>query len=833
MHICLTDQLSVLTSNPSLTQRTTVCANVRWVSWPVCAPALIVLASVLVAANIAEAQINVTPQQLKLAVGNEAARLVTTLRTKRGLVDVTRKAMLTSADPKIARVVKGRVQPVRAGSTKITVAHGNHRQTVEVQVAPKSKQKPSFRYGPLVAFTKHKCNSGGCHGAPSGKGGFRLSLFAYDPELDAETTRREFSYRRANRFEPSASLLLLKPLMKVPHGGGQQIRKSDPGYRLLLNWIAAGCPLDDAKSPRCEKIEVFPKQRILRLPDPQQQLLVRGHFSDGSVRDITDLVVYSSSHDAIASVDDTGLVSGAVRGEVAIMVRYLEQTTTSRIMVLNDNPKYVWRPVKPFNYIDRHVLDRLRLLQITPSQLANDQQFVRRVYLDAIGLLPSKAEVQRFLADKRSNKRALLIDELLRRPEFSRYWATKWGDLLRLTSGKVTTTGAHKLHRWLVNHWQSNTPYDQFVTQLITASGSTYENPAANFYRTAGSTDDCTETVAQVFLGARMQCAKCHNHPYERWTQDNYYGIGAFFVRIQRTKLPSKALLIWEDRKGEVTQPRTKKQMKPWAPGVGELEIGNDSDRRQELARWLTSPKNPYLARVEVNRIWAAIMGRGIVDPPDDFRDSNPPANPQLLDALAEDFRKHKFDRQHIIRVILNSRTYQLDSRSNKDNQDDSRFASHALARRMSAEQLFDAFGHLTGAPKKFKGLPADTKATQLPGTVSDPLLEIFGKPRRNSVCECERSDRSDLRQSMELINGKYITNQIRHPNGRLKRMIKAKRTDPEMVTEFYYAGYARQPSKREMKIILDYIKRNKNREQAFEDLVWSIVNSKEFTFQH
>ncbi|HVX61350.1 MAG TPA: DUF1549 domain-containing protein, partial [Pirellulales bacterium] len=678
-------------------------------------------------------RIEVFPAQFKLGSTRAEMHLaVTGYYPGGGVQDLTRAAEIISTNEQVVKLAGGIARPVANGKAEIVVRVGGKEVKVLAEVSgQETPERVSFNYGTLVALSKQGCNQGACHGSPSGKGGFRLSLRAYDPVVDTLTLVRESYNRRTNVYEPETSLLLQKPLMEVAHGGGRRIRTSDPSYAILRDWIAQGCQTDPADAPTCVKVEIYPRQRILHRPAHTQQMIVLAHFSDGTVRDITSVASFSSSDEAVATVDENGLVVGQDRGEAAILVRYLEKIETAYMMFLKEIPGFQWNNPPQQNFVDKFAFEKLQQLQILPSDLCTDEEFIRRVYLDVIGELPKVAEVQTFLSDQDPQKRAKLIDTLLERPEYADFWALKWSDLLRLRNNKVTASGVPKFYRWIVHALQTNMPYDQFARELLTASGSTFENPPANFFRTATDTNDCTETTSQLFLGIRIQCAKCHNHPFERWTQDNYYGIGAFFNRVQRKKSADPdEMVIWVARAGEVTQPRTGQQMKPWLPLTGDAELPGEDDRRDAFADWLVKPDNPFFAKVEVNRIWGHLLGRGIVEPVDDFRDSNPPSSEALLDALAKDFVSHKYDRKHVIRTILNSRTYQLSSRKNEFNKSDVKYFSHARTRLLSAEQLLDAICQVTAVPEKYAGLPAGTRATQLPSPdVNNYFLKVFGQP--------------------------------------------------------------------------------------------------------
>ena len=783
------------------------------------------------------ARIEVFPAAVKLDAPGRVMRLIVTGHFADGTVqDLTGQAEVRSKDENVARVAHGIVNAAGNGHTEVAVTFGGQEQVVPVDVDHFEKPEPvSFNYGTLAVLSKQGCNMGACHGSPSGKGGFRLSLRAYDPVLDIETLVREAFNRRTNLYEPEASLLLRKPLMEVAHGGGRRLKKSDRGYAILRDWIAQGCQVDPSDAPTCVKLEVYPRERILKRPAHTQQMIALAHFSDGSVRDVTSLAVFSSSDEAVATVDADGLVTAADRGEAAILARFLDKIETSSMMFLKDVPGFQWSAPAENNFVDHHVFKKLAQLQILPSEVCTDEEFVRRVYLDVIGVLPEPAEAAAFLADSSPDKRAKLIDTLLERPEFAEFWALKWGDLLRIRNVKVSSGGVHKFHRWLVGAFRENMPYDEFARQLLTAEGSTFVNPAANYYRTATETNDCTETTSQLFLGIRIQCAKCHNHPFERWSQDNYYGIGAFFNRVQRKPgVNPEEQVIWVARGGEVTQPRTGKQMQPWLPLTGTAELAGEDDRRSAFVDWLVKPENPFFAKVEVNRMWGHLLGRGIVEPVDDFRDSNPPASASLLQSLADDFAKNGYDRRRVMRTILNSRTYQLSSRKNEFNAADTKYFSHATTRLLSAEQLLDAICKVTGVAEKFAGLPAGTRATQLPSPdVDSEFLKVFGQPARETACQCERSTDSNLSQALQMINGPLVHSKVRDEKNRLRVLSAAGKSNEEIIGDLYLSALCRKPSEPELQAATRHIANSGDRMRGLEDVCWALLNANEFLFQH
>ncbi|MEX2174188.1 MAG: DUF1549 and DUF1553 domain-containing protein [Pirellulaceae bacterium] len=784
-------------------------------------------------------RLEVFPPAVKLAGPRSQMHLVVTGHYADGSVqDLTRVAQFATSSAAVATVELGVALPHQDGGAEIVVAAGGQEAKLPVEASSFGTPRPiSFEWETLAALSKQSCNSGACHGSPSGKGGFRLSLRAFDAAFDALTLIREDLGRRTNPLDPDESLLLAKPMMKLPHGGGLKLKKSDAAYAVLRQWIAEGCQADPDGAVRCVKIEVYPPSgRVLKRPAHTQQLCVLGHFSDGSVRDVTDLAYCTSSDNQVADVTPDGLVIGHDRGEAAIIVKYMEHVESCFLTFVKDIPGFVWNDPPTANYVDEHVHAKLRQLQYVPSGLCSDEEFLRRVHLDVVGQLPTIEATQAFLADASADKRSRLIAELLERPEHAKFWALKWGDLLRLTSTQIGGSGVYKYHRWLERAFETNMPYDQFAAELISASGSTLDNPAANFYRTATDTLDSVESVSQVFLGARLQCAKCHNHPFERWTQDNYYGMAAFFNRVQRKKSPrADELLVYMADSGEVTQPRTGKQMKPWLPGKGEIDPPAGADRRDPFVAWLTAKDNALVAKVEANRLWSQVLGRGIVDPPDDFRDSNPPSNAALLDALAKDFAEHGFDRKHLLRVILNSRTYQADFRANDLNKDDAKYFSHYQPRLLSAEQLLDAICATTDLPEAFAGLPAGTKATQLPAPdlAKHEFLKIFGQPERQTVCACERAGDSNLGMAIQFFNGPLIYGKLRDANNRFRKLLAAGKPNEEIITELYLAAVCRKPADKEMQASLAHIAAKGDQVVALEDIAWAILNTNEFLFQH
>ncbi|HEY3967016.1 MAG TPA: DUF1553 domain-containing protein, partial [Planctomycetaceae bacterium] len=725
------------------------------------------------------------------------------------LRDLTTAAEFVSTAPEIITIEHGVIYPLANGVAQLVAKISGKEARIDVAVNGLEQPSPiSFKNGTLAALTKSGCNMGACHGSPSGKGGFRLSLRAYDPVLDIVTLRSEYYGRRTNIVSPAESLLLRKPLMELAHGGGRRLKKHDASYEILHDWIAEGLRLDAPTEPDVVKIQVLPENRVFQKDGTRQQLIVLAHFSDGSIRDVTPITCYSSSAESVARVGDDGAVEKVARGETAILARYLDKMATSYITFLEDVPGFVWNNPPEQSFVDTLVNSKLKQLQILPSDLCSDEEFLRRASLDATGRLPQVEESQAFLADQSPNKRDQLVDMLVDSDDFASFWTLMTGDVLRSNAKKLNATGVQKFRLWLYESIRNDKPLNQFAKELLTASGSAYKNPAANYWRASRDPQDATETTAQLFLGIRIQCAKCHNHPFERWTQDNYYGIGAAFVRIGRKPgSDAEEEVVYVSKGGEVTQPRTGKQMKTHLLLKGDVDVPADRDRREVFADWLTANDNPFFAKASINRIWGQLLGRGIVEPVDDFRDSNPPSNAPLLDALAAEFIKNGYSRKWAVKTIMKSRTYQLSSRKNQFNGNDEIYFSHANTRLLSAEQLLDAICQVTTVPETFPGAPAGTRATELTEPPADHyFLKIFGQPQREMACQCERSNESNLSQALQMINGPVVHNKLRDANGRIAKLVAANKPDVEMIDELYLAALCRRPVAAEIEASQKYL---------------------------
>jgi hypothetical protein len=713
-----------------------------------------------------------------------------------------------------------------------------------------SAEPISFRNDVMAVLSRAGCNSGPCHGNLNGKGGLKLSLRGQDPEFDFAVLTRDALGRRIDRQQPESSLLLTKPTSVVPHEGGQRFQRESPEYAALLEWIRAGAPADSPTTPRLTALQVAPRQQILFQPADRVQLRVTAAFSDGSTRDVTRLAVLEPSN-LVVRITPGGEVIAQKLGETAILVRYLDKQAVVQLAFRPARADFAWHDVPENNFIDHHVFGRLRQLRIQPSELSSDEVFVRRVYLDTLGILPTVEETRHFLSDKDPDKRVHLIDRLLERPEFADFWALKWCDLLRNEEKVLDRHGVRVFHAWLRRAIVDRKPLNEMARELVAGQGSTYRNPPANYYRALRDTSNRVEATAQVFLGIRLQCAKCHNHPFDRWTQTDYHSLAAFFNRIdyrivennRQDRLDKHEFageqVVYQARSGEMVHPATGEVLPPRFLGAPTPALEPAADRLRVLADWIARPDNPFFARAQANRVWFHLLGRGIVDPNDDFRESNPPINGPLLDALSRDFVEHRFDLRHLVRTILLSRTYQLSAVPNDGNRDDESNFSHALVRPLQAEQLYDAITGVVGVSPTFPGFPAGTRAGQLPAVPlgrrgrlvgeGPRFLAVFGKPARLLNCECERSEDTTLAQAFQLITGPTLNGLLGEPDNRLGRLLASGRPIPEVIDELYLAALCRRPHTEERRRASELVERARDRRAALEDVLWGLLNAKEF----
>jgi hypothetical protein len=683
-------------------------------------------------------------------------------------------------------------------------------------------------------LTKFRCNSSGCHGKAEGQNGFKLSVFGFDPAADHAALTKEGRGRRVFAGAPEHSLLLRKVSGGVPHGGGLRIRPGSEEYQVIRSWIAAGAPFGDPAEPRVVSIQVTPKERVLPMR-AEQRLRVVARYGDEREVDVTRHTRFQSNNDGLAGVDENGLVTaGETPGEVAIMASYMGAVDVFQALVPRAERIDPYPALAEANFIDRLVFHKLRKLNILPSEPADDATLLRRVYLDTIGTLPTAREARQFLADSRPNRRARLVDELLLRPEFADYWALKWADLLRVDRQILGHKYAYAYYKWIRDSIASSKPLDRFAREIITAEGRLAEEGPASFFRVVTKPGDAASSLSQVFLGVRIACAECHHHPFDRWSQTDYYGMQAFFTQVG-VKKSGPIEMVVASGEPKTTHPRTGEIILPHALGTPMPPAAPTGDRRIVLADWLTAPDNRWFARNLVNRTWAHFMGRGLVEPVDDVRATNPPTNPELLDALADHFVESGFDFRRLIHTITASRVYQLSSHPNSTNERDEQNYSRALFKRIDAEVLLDMVSKTTGVPERFPGVPAGYRAIQLwDSKVPHYFLKLFGRPMRTSACECERNHQPGVSQVLHLLNGPEIHAKLTHADGYVAKTVPRLTDDAALVDDMYLTFYSRYPAEAERRIALEYLaKRPDRRREAAEDLGWGLMNSLEFVFNH
>lgn len=701
-----------------------------------------------------------------------------------------------------------------------------------VEAAPDS---PSFRNDVLPVLSKAGCNSGPCHGALAGKNGFRLSLRGYDPVTDYFSLTREALGRRLVKMAPARSLILLKPTLTLPHGGGKRFDVDSPEYRVIADWIAAGAPAPKPGDPVIENIEVDPDKIVLHTPGDTVRISVRARFSDGSVRDVTRQTKFSSTNEGVVEVGDRGLVTAKGHGEGAVSVWYSSKVAFSRVTVPHERQlgPEVFGQSPRNNWVDDLVLAKLSELRIPPSPLCDDNTFIRRVYLDTLGVLPSRQDLSRFLGDTRGDRRARLIDSVLDRPEYVDYWAYKWSDLLLVSSRKLERAAMWSYYAWIRNGVAENRPWDRFIEDLVTATGSNLENGAVNYWLIHQQPQEITENLSQAFLGISLTCARCHNHPLEKWTQDQYYGMANLVsrVRLKNGQAAGEVTLVPRPV-GEVSHPRLGRPMPPQPLDGEALALDDPADRRRHLARWLVGSE--HFARSLVNRVWAHFFGRGVVDPEDDLRATNPASNEALLSALTRDFMDNGHDVKRLIRTILNSATYQLSSTGVPANRDDEEYFSHHRSRRLPAEVVLDAMSQVTEIPEEFKGYPLGTRALQLPETqVESYFLDSFGRPPRLTSGADERKGDANVAQVLHLINGGTLNRKLRAEGGAVDRLLELELSAAELVERVYESALSRRPSRPEVDRLISALDLEQASREGVEDLFWAVLTSKEFLFTH
>jgi hypothetical protein len=804
----------------------------------------ILLASWCVALNTAGAQsalskLAVTPTRCELAGLREGRQLIVTATDGGRLVDLTRKAKYRVTPDGIVRVsADGYVRPTGKGEATVTIEAAGLKQAVQVAVKDASADRPvQFVNDIEPLLSRHGCNAGGCHGRASGQNGFKLSLFGFDSAYDYNALVKEARGRRVFPAAPDSSLVLMKAAGLVAHGGGKRLLPDSEDYHTLRSWIAQGTPVGDGTGAALKRLSIEPGQRVLNR-GAEQQLAVLAHYSDGSSRDVTRVAQYQSNETTVAGVDADGLVrTFDLSGEAAVMARYMGQVAVFRALVPLGKPIAKYPDFPANNYIDELALARWKQLGIVPSALCSDAEFVRRIHLDLCGRLPTPEEVRTFLADTKPDRRTALIDRLLDSPDYAAFFALRWGSILRNASLAGSEQAAYAFHEWIRDMIARNRPYDKFARGIVAAAGEWQDAPAVNWYWQMRD-DQLHQPVAdtaQVFLGLRLQCAKCHHHPYERWSQEDYFGLAGFFSRLGRKGLGEPPPYFAERRRttGEIN-PATGKPIEPKILDGPYLTVPPEEDPRQKLVDWMAQPDNPFFARALVNRMWGHLMGRGLVDPVDDMRETNPPSNPELLDALTRDFIKQRFDVKHVLRTICRSRTYQLSAEPNEFNQHDRQNHARYYARRVIAEVLHDAMDQACGVRTQFGKMSRQARAVDLPHEgFGSYFLDVFDRPPRSSACECARSGGASLQQVLHLSFSPDLENKISRGDGRVAKLAEKKVTPEQAVDELYLATLSRWPTATERQKALDYLRGQTDRRRGMEDLLWALLNTREFMFNH
>ena len=812
--------------------------------------AFVVLLCLLCAQRIGFAQITVLPAEVKLQRNFAQVQLVVS-QSAEGKVsersaDLTPLAKYESSDSSIVTLDEaGRVLAAGNGEAKIKVtAEG---ATVEVSVTVSDvAETPVIDYSRDIApvLSKAGCNMGACHAQQYGQGGFKVSVFGSDKGADHRAIIRDRLQRRTNFINPEESLFLLKPTMAVPHGGGKRLRAGSVDHQIFVSWLKNAAPGPRGDDPKVASIEVWPKQRVGEA-GLKQQLRVEATYSDGMVRDVTAWAKFDSMDEALLDVTSTGLVSALEPGQAPVMIRFEGQATICMFVVpyQKDFQLADW---ESRNFVDELAAKKFKQLGIQPSPLCDDATFVRRAFLDATGTQPTIEQSQAFVKSDNPKKREALIDELLgltgdperdiHNDSYAAWWTLKWSDLIRNTSnGGGQELAMWSMHNWMKEAFRTNRPFNQFVSELVTAKGSVYSSGPANYFRIFRNSSELTEGTAQLFLGVRLECAKCHHHPFEKYGLGDYYGFSAFFSRVGTKRSEEFGLFGGESvvivrSSGDVSHPKTGKRLQP-TPLEGE-PTDHPLDRRIALAGWLTSKENTLFARNIANRYVGYLLGRGLVDPIDDMRSTNPPTNPELLDALSSHFVDSGFDLKQLIRAIMVSRLYQLASQPTEQNKKDDRFYSHFTVKLIKAEALLDAIDQATESQTKYKNLPLGTRAIELPDAeYPNVFLNTFGKPRRSSVCECERSVDQTLASTLHIVNGETISSKLADKNGRVARLTAAKTPVKEFIEELFLATWCRKPTAEELQVAQEFVSKQADQQAGLADLLWVLISSKNFLY--
>ena len=752
--------------------------------------------------------------------------------------DVTRESTLSLSNNSVVRMENNLIYPLKDGNSTLTVSFQNRKIELPIMVQDAMVERPvSFNLDVMPVFLKAGCNTGSCHGSARGQDRFMLSLFGYDAKGDHFRITREQGTRRINLAIPEESMLVEKAIAAVPHTGGKLFEKNSDHWNTLVGWLKRGAPEDPKDIAKPTNLELLPRSLLLEGRGARQQMTVVAHYSDGSTRDVTSLSVFQSNNDVSVNVDKGGLITADKRGEAFITARFGVFTKGTQVIVIPEDLKYK-KPILPSNnYIDQLVYDKLHKLRIYPSEICSDEVFLRRVYLDVVGAVPNVETISTFIADQSPDKRERAVDELLSRKEFTEMWVMKFAELLQIRTDDnngVSYKSTLLYFNWIKDRIANNVPMDQIVRDLLTAKGGTFVSPATNYYQIERDNLKITENVAQVFMGMRIQCAQCHDHPFDQWTQDDYYSFASFFSQVGRKQAADpRESVIYNRNTGEINHPVHKKPMPPKFLGGETPEIKKGTDRRQVLADWLASPDNPFFARNLANIVWSHFFGQGIIEPVDDVRISNPPSNPELLDQLASRFTEYKYDFRKLVRDVCTSRIYQLSTRTNPSNEYDLRNFARAQLRRMRAEVLLDVVSQVTKTKNKFQGLPLGARALQIAdGRFTNYFLTTFGRATRETVCSCEVVMEPNLSQALHLLNGDVTNSRI--TQGRIVQAMLKEGKDPETVIEnLYLRCYSRKPRADEKANLLASLDGEESLESALNDIFWALLNSKEFIFNH
>ena len=782
--------------------------------------------------------LQIHPKQISLSTKEDFNSFVVVAKYADDVTrDVTKESTFSLSDENIVQLENHTLSPLKDGKATLKASFYNLNTELSIQVNNAQAERPvSFNLDVMPVFLKAGCNTGSCHGSARGQDRFMLSLFGYDAKGDHHRITREQGTRRINLAIPEESMLVEKAIAAVPHTGGKLFEKNSDHWHTLVNWLKRGAPEDPKDIAKPTDLELLPKSLLLEGKGAKQQMVVIAHYSDGTTRDVTSLSVFQSNNDVSAGVDKNGIVTAEKRGEAFITARFDVFTKGTQAIIIPEDLKYKKPSLSTNNYIDELVHDKLHKLRIYPSELCSDEVFLRRVYLDVAGAVPDAETTAKFLKDSNANKRELVIDQLLDRKEFTDMWVMKFAELLQIRTDDnngVSYKSTLLYFNWIKDRIASNMPMDQIVRELLTAKGGTFVSPATNYYQIERDNLKITENVAQVFMGMRIQCAQCHDHPFDQWTQDDYYSFASFFSQVGRKRgADPRESIIYNRNSGEINHPIHKKPMPPKFLGGETPEIKKGTDRRKVLADWLASPDNPFFARNLANIVWSHFFGQGIIEPVDDVRISNPPSNPELLDKLASQFTEYNYDFKKLVRDVCNSRAYQLSTRTNPSNEDDLRNFARAQLRRMRAEVLLDVISQVTQTKNKFQGLPLGARALQIAdGRFSNYFLTTFGRATRETVCSCEVVMEPNMSQALHLLNGD-VTNSRINQGKVVQTMLKDGKSPALIIDDLYLRCYSRLPRENEKANLLASID-SENPTESLTDIFWALLNSKEFIFNH